>query len=143
MLIRVKALMMMKRYSDLIRLKSFDERFNYLRLGGGVGYETFGPNRNLNQRFYTSVEWRKFRDYIISRDMGCDLALPGFDISDRPIIHHINPIDVSDIIEHSNALFDPENVILVSHPTHNAIHYGQFNSEPGYVTRQHGDTKLW
>jgi hypothetical protein len=133
----------MRTYSELIKLKTFDERFQYLRIGNGVGYETFGPNRYLNQSFYHSAEWKRFRDYIITRDLGCDMGLAGFEILERPIIHHINPLVVDDIIEHSNSLLDPENAITVCLATHNAIHYGRFNNEPLFTERKPGDTKLW
>lgn len=133
----------MRRYSDLLNLKTFDERFNYLRIGDKILHETFGENRYLNQAFYHSAEWRRFRDYIITRDLGCDLGIAGLEILGSPIIHHINPLVADDIIEHSNKLLDPENAILVSHRTHNAIHFGAFAKEPAIAERSPGDTKLW
>lgn len=113
-------------YTELIQLPDFISRYEYLRLGGKVGEDTFGYDRWLNQDFYTSKEWRKFRREIISRDLGCDLAC-----KDRPflqgetvIIHHMNPIDKNDILNHTEFLMDPEYVIATSSETHNAIHYG-------------------
>ena len=113
-------------YTELIQLPDFISRYEYLRLGGKVGEDTFGFDRWLNQDFYTSKEWRKFRREIISRDLGCDLAC-----KDRPflqgetvIIHHMNPIDKNDILNHTEFLMDPEYVIATSSNTHNAIHYG-------------------
>lgn len=113
-------------YTELIQLPDFISRYEYLRLGGKVGEDTFGYDRWINQDFYTSTEWLKFRDKIISRDLGCDLAC-----KDRPflrneivIIHHMNPIDKNDILNHTEFLMDPEYVIATSRNTHNAIHYG-------------------
>ena len=113
-------------YTELIQLPDFISRYEYLRLGGKVGEDTFGYDRWLNQDFYTSKEWRKFRREIISRDLGCDLAC-----KDRPflqgetvIIHHMNPIDKNDILNHTEFLMDPEYVIATTNNTHNAIHYG-------------------
>lgn len=114
----------MKTYSELILLPTFEERFEYLKLSGGVGMETFGANRYLNQIFYGTPEWKRARRDIIARDEGCDLAH-----SDRPIgtkiyVHHINPITVEDILNRRECLFDPENLISISFNTHNAVHYG-------------------
>lgn len=113
-------------YTELIQLPTFEERYEYLRLHGKVGEDTFGYDRWLNQDFYTSKEWRRFRIEIISRDIGCDLAC-----KDRPflqgetvIIHHMNPIDKNDILNHTEFLMDPEYVIATSDTTHRAIHYG-------------------
>lgn len=117
---------MIRTYTELMQLPDFISRYEYLRLGGKVGEDTFGFDRWLNQDFYTSKEWRKFRREIISRDLGCDLAC-----KDRPflqgetvIIHHMNLIDKNDIINHTEFLMDPEYVIATSSNTHNAIHYG-------------------
>ena len=115
---------MIKTYSELITIPTFEERYEYLRLDGIVGKATFGYDRYLNQILYTSREWRRFRDDIIIRDMGCDLAIPGFEIPVRAIVHHINPITVEDVVNRHPKVFDPENVITVSHNTHEAIHYG-------------------
>ena len=131
-------------YSDLILLPTFLERYRYLRLGGNVGLETFGHNRYLNQILYTSDRWRSFRDKIIIRDNGCDLGMEGFEIYDRILVHHINPITVEDVLNENQKVFDPENVISTSHNTHQAIHYGDENlliTEP--VERFRNDTCPW
>ena len=116
--------MIIKTYSELISLKTFKERFDYLRLDGCVGKETFGYDRYLNQILYQSQEWRNFRPKIIVRDNGCDLACEGYEIHGRILIHHINPITIDDIVNRNPMVFDPENVITTVHNTHNAIHYG-------------------
>lgn len=118
--------MIMKTYSELITLPTFKERFEYLKIGGAVGKETFGYDRYLNQILYTSDEWRNFRRDIIIRDNGCDLACPGFEIPKgiKILIHHINPITVEDVLNRDPKIFDPENVIATTLNTHNAIHYG-------------------
>ena len=116
---------MIRRYSELVKLPTFEERFAYLRLTGQVGKETFGFDRYLNQRFYTSKEWRQLRSMIIARDLGCDLATPGFEIPEKLIIiHHLNPITEKDLLELTDFLFDPEYLVCTRHVTHNAIHYG-------------------
>lgn len=133
-----------KTYSELIKLDTFEERFSYLSLKGRVGQETFGYDRYLNQVFYRSKEWKRFRNEIIIRDNACDLALKGHEIYSNIIIHHINPITLQDIDNRSHILFDPENVVCVTHNTHNAIHYGDIsllNTDP--ITRSPGDTCLW
>ena len=117
--------MSIKTYSELITLPTFEERYEYLRLGGEIGVETFGFDRYLNQTFYTSTEWRNFRRDMIVRDMGCDLAIEDREIQGRIILHHINPIDVNDIrLKRIDALLNPENIICTSFNTHQAIHYG-------------------
>lgn len=126
-----------KSYSELIKLKTFEERFKYLAIGGKVGQETFGDERIYNQMFYTSPEWRRFRNEIITRDNGCDLGVPGYDIvqirknkSDREsyvFVHHINPISIKDLQIGGEHLFDPENFITCSFRTHQAIHYGDLS----------------
>lgn len=118
---------MFKTYSEVITIPTFKERYLYLKLCGVVGRETFGHDRYLNQILYNSMEWRDFRDIILIRDNGCDLACPGFEIPERPIIHHIDPITVEDVLRRHPKVFDPENVITVSHNTHEAIHYGSEN----------------
>ena len=133
----------MRTYKELIKLKTFDERLEYLKIGGGVGYETFGSERYLNQKFYRSTEWKDLRDYIIARDLGCDMGLAGFNILGNILIHHMNPINAQDIIEHSDLLLNPNYLITVSHSTHNAIHYGKINSGPSFAERAEGDTILW
>ena len=115
---------MMRTYSELIKFQTFKERFDYLKLNGVVGNDTFGFDRWLNQRFYNSAEWKHIRDYVILRDSGCDLGLVGNDISGKILIHHMNPISIDDIENRSDILLNPEYLICVSHNTHNAIHYG-------------------
>lgn len=133
-----------KSYSELMRLKTFEERYQYLRIGGAVGAETFGYDRYLNQILYNSHDWRKFRNPIIVRDNGCDLACPDRELESRVIVHHINPITVEDVLNRDSKIFDPENVICVSHNTHQAIHYGDENllyKNP--VERKPNDTCPW
>ena len=119
--------MTIKTYSELILLPTFEERFEYLRLDGRVGEDTFGFDRYLNQLFYRSYEWRKIRDYVIVRDNGCDLGVDGYDIYGKVLIHHMNPITAKDIENRTDLLLDPEYLICVTHDTHNAIHYGDEN----------------
>ena len=131
-------------YSELIRIPTFEERFEYLKLRGQVGNETFGFDRYLNQQFYKSKEWKSLRNHIFIRDNGCDLGIEGRDIYGRYVIHHMNPIDIDDIDEVSEYLLNPEFLITVSHNTHNAIHYGDETllvKEP--VQRLKNDTCLW
>ena len=116
--------MMKKSYSELIRLPTFEERFDYLKLDGRVGLETFGHNRYLNQDFYTSYDWKQIRNKIIARDLGRDLGIDGYDLFGSVVVHHINPITIEDILNHSDLVFDPENLITTCFKTHNAIHYG-------------------
>lgn len=133
-----------KSYSELIRFETLTERFHYLALGGQVGRATFGAERYLNQRFYTSREWRHARDIVISRDLGCDLGLEGHDIHTRLYIHHLNPMTVAEIRNGDDSMLDPENLITTTHLTHNAIHYGDESLLPRpLVERRPGDTKLW
>lgn len=135
---------MNRSYSELLTYSTFEDRFRYLSLRGEVGESTFGSDRWLNQQFYTSREWRDLRHHIIVRDEGCDLAFPGFEVQRRPIIHHINPLTVDDIVHGTDAALDPENLILTQHQTHNAIHYGDESLLPKeFVPRAPGDTQLW
>lgn len=137
---------MKRTYNEMISLPTFDERFQYLKLNGEVGRGTFGYDRYLNQRFYHSKEWASFRRDILIRDMGCDLAIEDRPIYGRVIIHHMNPISVDDI---SNLvierLLDPNEVVCVSHITHDAIHYGNENLllERDPVERTPNDTIPW
>ena len=133
-----------KTYSELIKLPTFRERFEYLQLNGAVGASTFGHDRYLNQILYHTYEWLRFRREIIIRDNGCDLGCAEYEIAGRVLVHHINPITVEDILNRSSNLFDPDNVICTSHDTHNAIHYGDINLlgiEP--VERTQYDTCPW
>ena len=114
-------------YSEMITLKTYEERFDYLKISGQVGRETFGYDRYLNQILYNTKQWKKFRREIIIRDNACDLACEGYEINYRILVHHINPITVEDIINRNPMIFDPENAITTTHRTHNAIHYGDKN----------------
>ena len=115
---------MIRTYSELITLPTFEERYRYLRLGGRVGEDTFGFDRYLNQLFYQTEEWRSVRDYVIVRDGGCDLAIEGREIRDRILVHHMNPITKEDILQRTKYLLDPEYLICTIKNTHDAIHYG-------------------
>lgn len=133
-----------KRYSELITISTYEERFKYLQLKGAVGNDTFGYDRYLNQILYNSPEWKRLRNQIIIRDNGRDLGCEGYEIYGRILIHHMNPITVEDIVSRDPIVFDPENLICVSHNTHNAIHYGDENlliMAP--VERTKNDTCPW
>lgn len=135
---------MIKSYIELIKLKTYDERLRYLVEANKVGEIKFGHNRYLNQSFYHSAEWRKTRRKIILRDQGCDMGLKGYDIGGRIIVHHINAITEEDLNSNSDKLFDPENLICVSHDTHELITYGLANYKPiEYVERRPNDTIPW
>ena len=134
-----------KRYTELILLLTFKERFEYLKLNGKVGEDTFGWDRYLNQTFYRSAKWRHIRDQVIVRDNGCDMGLEGYPIYGKILIHHINPITADDI-SHSDeeVLIDLDNLVCVSLATHNAIHYGDESLIPqDPVVRKPGDTCPW
>lgn len=131
-------------YSEMSLLESFDDRFEYLRLGGGVGQATFGFDRHINQVFYNSREWEDIRQFVIARDNGCDLGVSGFEIHIRPLIHHINPMTVQDLLDRSEWILNPEFLVTTTHDTHNAIHYGTPSPYPKVVAqRSPGDTRLW
>lgn len=131
-------------YRELRRRSSFLDRFEYLALGGSVGVATFGFDRYLNQQFYRSTEWRTVRHQVISRDLGCDLGIEGYEIFDRVYIHHMNPMVVDDLVHGNDEILNPEFLITVSHRTHNAIHYGDSSLLPKkFVERRPGDTRLW
>ncbi len=135
---------MIKNYTELSRLRTFEERYQYLKLGGAVGARTFGSDRFYNQQFYLSQQWKHIRDSVIIRDMGCDLGVPDFEIYGKIIIHHMNPITINDIEEQTELLLNPEFLICVSPSTHNAIHYGdasQLRVLP--PTRTQNDTAPW
>lgn len=137
--------MIIKTYSELIKLTTFEERYRYLKLDGKVGDNTFGCDRYLNQRFYQrDPEWLSIRDKVIIRDKGCDLGIDGRDIYRNIIIHHINPITKEDIIRRTRKLFDLENLICTSDITHKAIHYGNGDlliKDP--IERFENDTIPW
>lgn len=136
--------MKLKSYRNLILLPTFEERYEYLKIQGVVGESLFGFDRYMNQEFYTSIEWRQFRNRIIARDEGCDLALRDYPIGGRVIIHHINPLVIADFENSSDALFDPDNVICVSDNTHQAIHFGDETLLPsGPLERRPNDTCPW
>lgn len=136
--------MLTKSYRSLILLPTFKERFEYLKLSGSVGESTFGFDRYLNQRFYQSREWRQFRSKVIARDEGNDMGIKDYPISGTVIIHHINPLSVKDFEEQSDLLFDMNNVICVSHNTHEAIHYGDSSLLPkDPIERRPNDTIPW
>lgn len=120
-------LMIIRTYSELITLPTFNDRFQYLKLNGQVGESTFGFDRYLNQLFYKSDEWLRLRDQIIIRDNGCDLGIEGREIHGRILIHHMNPIRKEDILNRSRYLLDPEFLICTVKRTHDAIHYGDEN----------------
>jgi len=131
-------------YSELRRLSTFEERFEYLSLQGGVGQTTFGFDRWLNQQFYRSREWHQVRDSVVFRDGACDLGVPGYDIHSRLLVHHMNPVTPDDLIRGEEWVLDPEYLITTTHRTHNAIHYGdQSLILKPLVERRPGDTKLW
>lgn len=131
-------------YSELRRIRSHRDRFFYLSLKAQIGHSTFGYERYINQAFYTSVEWRSVRSQVITRDLGCDLGILGFEIQERAYIHHMNPMTVEQIRDGDPAILDPEYLITVTHRTHNAIHFGDERLLPQpLVERRPGDTQLW
>ncbi|NLB49913.1 MAG: hypothetical protein GX807_03855 [Erysipelotrichia bacterium] len=135
---------MIKTYREVSRLKTFEERFEYLRLDGVVGVSTFGHDRYLNQALYKSRRWRRLRDEIIIRDGGCDLGIAGREIFDRIIVHHMNPLLIKDVLHDLDLIYEPEYLICTTFTTHNAIHYGdesQLIRLP--KERTPGDTILW
>lgn len=136
--------MSIRTYSELITIPTFEERFEYLRLKGSVGKDTFGYDRYLNQVLYRSPEWKRLRNQIIIRDDGCDLACDGYDVYGKVLIHHLNPITVEDVLARSRKVFDPDNLVCVSHNTHNAIHYGDVDLlATGPIIRTKNDTCPW
>ena len=136
--------MNIRTYSELITIPTYEERFEYLRCNSAVGKETFGFDRYLNQVLYNSMDWKRLRRQIIIRDNGCDLALEGYTIYGKIIIHHINPISLDDIMKERSIVFDPENLVCVSFNTHNAIHYGDASLLPmGPIERTPNDTCPW
>lgn len=136
--------MKIRTYSELSRLQTFEERYKYLQLRSNVGESTFGFDRYINQQFYRSTQWKQIRYNIIARDSGLDLGITGYEIFDRIIIHHMNPMAVGDIDEGNSDILNPEFLITTSHQTHNAIHYGdeKLLAKP-LVERRRGDTKIW
>lgn len=137
--------MKIRTYTEMSQYKEYKDRFNYLKLNGQVGSETFGYDRYLNQVFYKSLEWRRVRRLVIMRDNGCDLGVEGYDIYDKIIIHHMNPILLTDIQERNVDILNPEFLVCVSHETHNAIHYGneQLLRPNEFAIRTEFDTCPW
>ncbi len=130
-------------YSELVKLDNFLDRFEYLKLSGVVGAETFGFDRYLNQALYSSPEWKKSRRNTVLRDNGCDLGLEDYPLN-RALVHHMNPITLEQIENRDPIIFDEEFLITVSHNTHNAIHYGDQTLLPKpLIERRPGDTLLW
>lgn len=135
---------MIRTYTELSRLTTFKERYQYLKLNGSVGTDTFGFDRYMNQNFYRSREWKSIRDQVIVRDCGCDLGVEGYEIHGRIYIHHMNPILLEDIENRTEFLLNPEYLITTTHNTHNAIHYGDeslITMEP--IVRTKNDTCPW
>lgn len=131
-------------YQELLEIPTHEGRYDYLRLNGSVGFDTFGFERFINQKFYASREWKLVRQDVIARDLGCDLGVEGYEIHRRIIIHHMNPMTPRDIIHDDSSILDPNYLITVSHNTHNAIHYGDASQLVKPMTpRLPGDTKLW
>lgn len=134
-----------KTYSELSQLSTFEERYNYLRLLGRVGEDTFGFDRYMNQMFYRSKEWKQIRDRVIARDMGCDMGLEGYEINGPVYVHHMNPITPNDIENSTEQLLNPEYLVCVSKDTHDAIHYGLEKNYNKYkiIERTPNDTCPW
>ena len=136
--------MITRSYRELSGIGGYLERFRYLSLRGSVGSSTFGYDRWINQRFYTSREWRQLRDHVIVRDNGCDLGVEGYEIHDKILVHHMNPVIIDDIVSGEDAILDPNFLITTTHRSHNAIHYGDEKLLPRLFTpRERGDTRLW
>lgn len=133
-----------KTYSNLKRIQTFEDKFEYLKLGGSVGHSTFGFDRYINQTFYQSFQWKSVRDHVIIRDKGCDLGVEGYEIHSKLLVHHMIPLTMEDITSGNDWITDPEYLITTTHNTHNAIHYGDKRL---LITplqpRMPGDTKLW
>jgi hypothetical protein len=130
-------------YSELIQYDSFEDRFEYLVLGGTVGRSTFGHDRYLNQEFYRSWQWKQVREQVIARDYGRDLGVEGFDIHEDILVHHMNPLSPDDIVAFEDWILDPEFLITTTYQTHNDIHYGNRPSRAPLTERTPGDTRLW
>lgn len=141
----MKTMTNIRTYSALVRLPTFKQRYEYLRLDGSVGEDTFGFDRYLNQIFYKSKEWLEIRDRVIIRDHGCDLGIEGYEINNRILIHHMNPITKADILERTEFLLNPEYLISTMKRTHDAIHYGTYESliNNFVIERTENDTCPW
>lgn len=136
--------MTIRTYTELCTLATFEERYRYLQLRGSVGHPTFAHERWMNQQFYTSRQWKDVRQEVIARDEGMDLGIPGYEIYDKIIVHHMNPMAPDDIEHSEGHILNPEYLICVTHKTHNAIHYGDESllAQP-LIERRPGDTRLW
>ena len=134
---------MIRTYSDLLQLTTFEDRFEYLRLVGKVGFPTFGHERWMNQHFYTSSEWRRIRNEVIARDNGFDLGVDGHPISGKIIVHHMCPLDPEKLEHSDETILSPEFLISCSIMTHNAIHFGDAAPDHKPIERRPGDTLLW
>jgi len=135
---------MIRSYSELSRIQTFEERYQYLNLHGEVGETTFGFDRYLNQKFYTSAQWKHLRHIVIVRDNGCDLGIEGYEIHHRPLIHHMNPMTIEHLVHGDEVILDPEFLITTTHNTHNAIHFGDEKMlRKPLIERKVGDTRLW
>ena len=134
-----------KTYEELITMDNYLDRYRYLKLDGIVAHDTFGSKRWMNQMFYRSKEWRQLRNKIIIRDKGCDLGLIDYPIGGRIIIHHLNPITIDDFTNNPDCMLDPNNVVCVSHNTHEAIHFGdeKILGAVEYIERKPNDTCPW
>lgn len=131
-------------YSELVRIPTFRERYEYLKLNGVVSEMTFGGNRYINQAFYQTREWQRVRQKVILRDMACDLGIPGYELDSGIYIHHMNPITLEDLEEANDFVFNPEYLITTSFRTHQAIHYGSSDQLPSLpIERRPGDTCPW
>ena len=136
--------MLTRSYTELVRYSTLEDRFDYLKLGAQVGESTFGFDRYINQAFYRSTQWKHIRNHVIARDRGLDLGVEGYEVHDRVIIHHMNPMGVEDIVDGDESILDPEYLIMTTHRTHSAIHYGDKRLlTPKLVARTPGDTRLW
>lgn len=128
----------------MLQFRTFEDRYEYLKLRSSVGTSTFGFDRWINQHFYRSTQWKQARDAVIARDNGCDLGMDGFEIYDKVIVHHMNPMTPEQIDDGDPDILNPEYMISCSHDTHNAIHYGDKNAlRQPFVERRPGDTTLW
>ena len=137
-------IMKIRKFSELLDLETFEERFEYLKLNGEVGRSTFGFDRYLNQNFYQSAEWKRARRTVIIRDNSCDLGIYGYEINHGLVVHHMNPMTSDDIVHGESWIFDPEYLICVTERTHNAIHYGDASLlNIKFTPRSAKDTKLW
>jgi len=136
--------MTIKTYSELERYSTFEDRYEYLKLGGHVGEATFGFDRWINQEFYNSREWKHVRNQVVLRDEGCDLGILGREINGALLVHHMNPMSADDVVHGEDWILDPEFLITTTKDTHNAIHYGNRDMlRKPFVPRRAGDTKLW